>query len=115
MSIYGLRYELFETAGIEDSKLVCNVLIAAVVAFSDNAVDTLVVPLIKLPETVKLAAVAVPFHAGAAIGALKFSADCVKLETILFASAVLANLTIAFCDSTNRAHECRAGERCLSS
>ena len=70
-----------------------------VVAFSPKAVNTLVVPLIKLPETVKLTAVAVPDNAGLASGAFKFSAVCVKLETFLFASAVLSTLaksTIAF-------------------
>ena len=43
-----------------------------------------------MPETVKLTAVAVPDNAGLASGAFKFSAVCVKLETILFASAVLS-------------------------
>ena len=69
MSIYVLLYELFETAVIEDSKLVCNVFIAVVVAFSPKAVSTLVVPLTKLPETLKLVAVAVPVNAGLAKGA----------------------------------------------
>ncbi len=42
---------------------------STVVAFSPKAVNTLVVPLIKLPESVTLTAVAVPGKAGLAIGA----------------------------------------------
>ncbi len=54
-------------------------LIAAVFVFSDNAVNTLVVPLIRLPDAVKLTAVAVPVNAGLAIGAFKFSSVCAKI------------------------------------
>ena len=42
---------------------------STVVAFSPKAVNTLVAPLIKLPETVKLTTVAVPVNAGLPSGA----------------------------------------------
>ena len=62
------------------------------VAFSDNAVNTLVVPLIKLPETVKLTAVPAPMFAGLANCAFKFSWFVVADETGFPASFVLSTL-----------------------
>jgi hypothetical protein len=53
-----------------------------VVAFFDNAVNTLVVPLIKLPETTKLTAVVVPFNAGLASGALAAKAFAIGVAKL---------------------------------
>ena len=49
-------------------------------AFEFNDVNTLVVPISKLVETVKLAAVAIPVKAGLAKGAFKFKAVVVAFS-----------------------------------
>ena len=76
------------------SKFVCKVLMAAVVALVPSSVKTLVVPLTRAPDTVKLAAVAVPVSAGLASGASNNKSEVLALPVKLVNKFVVPFISV---------------------